>query len=186
MSKRAIVVWLATLMPTGALAQSVVATWEAVTQDINGQPESLRGYHVAWGTARGGPYPNGQSTGVVTQLRIDNLQNGQRYYFVVKAIDLAGNESAWSNEAEYLVPEEDCQNGIDDDHDGLTDCQDTECGGCGDGGFQDGGDGGVQDAGDGGGGISIEGGCSCSTVPPSAVAGLLAVLALLALSRRRK
>jgi hypothetical protein len=115
------------LASSPALGQSVRASWDAVTLDVNGQPENIRGYHLAWGTNSGGPYPNGQSTANVTQLRIDNLQNGVHYYFVVKAIDQAGNESAWSNEADYIVPLEDCHNGIDDDHDGRTDCGDSEC-----------------------------------------------------------
>jgi MYXO-CTERM domain-containing protein len=109
-----------------AMAQSVQLDWNAVTQDIDGNQENIQGYYVSWGT-QSGNYTDGFSTGNVTDLQIDDLTNEQTYYFVVRAIDLSNNESDWSNEASYTVPVEDCNNGLDDDHDGLTDCQDVEC-----------------------------------------------------------
>jgi len=110
-----------------ARGQSAVASWSPVTEDVNGDPEQLSGYHIYYGTAAGGPYPDGFSTGQVTETTVTGLANGQTYYFVVTAVDAAGNESEWSNQASYTVPYEDCDNLIDDDHDGLTDCQDDEC-----------------------------------------------------------
>jgi MYXO-CTERM domain-containing protein len=110
-----------------AHAQSARASWNAVTLDINGLPESISGYHIYYGTSQGGPYSQGFSTGDVLQTQVDDLQNNQTYYFVVTAVDQAGNESGYSNEDSYTVPLEDCNNLADDDHDGLTDCQDTEC-----------------------------------------------------------
>ena len=109
-----------------AMAQSVQVDWNPVTQDINGNQENIQGYYVSWGT-QSGNYTDGFSTGNTTDLQVDDLTNDLTYYFVVRAIDLANNESDWSTEASYTVPVEDCNNGIDDDYDNLTDCQDAEC-----------------------------------------------------------
>ncbi|MBW1811347.1 MAG: fibronectin type III domain-containing protein, partial [Deltaproteobacteria bacterium] len=115
------------LVTTPAWSQSVDLNWNAVTEDINDQPEQILGYHVDYGTTQGGPYPLGFSTGDVLTIRVDDLVNGDHYYFVVKAIDTSLNESVYSIEADYVVPFEDCNNLQDDDYDGLTDCQDLEC-----------------------------------------------------------
>ncbi|HUU00352.1 MAG TPA: fibronectin type III domain-containing protein [Myxococcota bacterium] len=115
------------LLAAPAWAQSVVLNWNAVTEDINGQPEQILGYHVDYGTTQGGPYAFGFSTADVLTANVDDLVNGDHYYFVVKAIDTSSNESGYSNEADIVVPFEDCNNLLDDDHDGLTDCEDLEC-----------------------------------------------------------
>ncbi|HUT99861.1 MAG TPA: fibronectin type III domain-containing protein [Myxococcota bacterium] len=122
-----ILILVALLSTPRVLAQSARAGWNAVTLDINGQPEPIFGYHIYYGTSQGGPYDQGFSTGNVIQTQVDDLQNGQTYYFVVTALDGAGNESGNSNEDSYTVPQEDCNNLTDDDYDGLTDCQDVEC-----------------------------------------------------------
>lgn len=106
---------------------SVEATWEAVTLDVNGDPETIQGYHIHYGTQAGGPYPDGFSTGNVLTTVINNLAGGRTYYFVVTAIDVAGNESGYSNEASYTVPVEVCDDGQDNDGDGIIDCRDPDC-----------------------------------------------------------
>ncbi len=106
---------------------AVEATWQAVTLDENGNPETIQGYHIYYGTQAGGPYPQGFSTGNVLTTVVNDLSGGQTYYFVVTAIDVAGNESAYSNEASYTVPSEICDDGQDNDGDGNVDCRDPDC-----------------------------------------------------------
>lgn len=110
-----------------AYAQSVIASWNEVVEDVEGNPEEISGYHIYYGNNPGGPYDQGISAEKATQVQIDNLDNGLVYYFAVKATDMKGKESAFSLEVSYSVPFEDCNNLTDDDHDGLIDCQDLEC-----------------------------------------------------------
>ncbi len=107
------------LVPSISGAQSVRLNWNEVTLDTSGNPETVIGYYVSYGTTSGN-YTSGFSTGDVLSTVIPNLVNGQTYYFVVRAIDAQQNNSAWSNEASWTVPFEDC-NGVDDDYDGVTD-----------------------------------------------------------------
>jgi hypothetical protein len=127
------------LLCTPAFGQSAVATWNPVTVDINNDPETIAYYTLYYGTSsRPGnvlhpsdgafAYDAIQDVGNVTQYQVDNLTNGDTYYFSVVAVDIGGNVSDYSSETSYVVPDEDCNNLQDDDHDGLTDCQDTECG----------------------------------------------------------
>ncbi|MBN2498481.1 MAG: fibronectin type III domain-containing protein [Deltaproteobacteria bacterium] len=123
------IVLACSLLTGEALAQSVILDWDPVTLDIYDQPETLRGYRVGYGIDPPGDYTDGFSVGsTVTTARIDDLQNGQTYVFSVLAVDLASNESAWAEEVHHTVPEEICGNLVDDDSDGLTDCQDSDCG----------------------------------------------------------
>ena len=126
------------LFCTPAFGQSAVASWNPVTVDINNDPETIAYYTLYWGTSTrpGGvihpsdgsfTYDFIQDVGNVTQYQVDNLTNGDTYYFSVVAVDLGGNVSDYSSETSYVVPDEDCNNLVDDDHDGLTDCQDAEC-----------------------------------------------------------
>ncbi len=107
------------LVPALSSAQTVRLGWNEVTQDTSGNPETVIGYYLSYGTSSGN-YTSGFSTGNVLTVDVPDLQNGQTYYFVVKAIDAQHNESAWSNEASWTVPYEEC-NGLDDDYDGTTD-----------------------------------------------------------------
>jgi hypothetical protein len=123
----ALAIAILAFVPFSLKAQSIDAFWNEVTLDINDMPEQIAGYHIHYGNTDGGPYPLGFSTGNQLFTTVNDLNNGDTYYFVVTAIDVAQNESAPSNQASYVVPYEDCNNLADDDFDGLTDCQDTEC-----------------------------------------------------------
>ncbi|WP_423213570.1 fibronectin type III domain-containing protein [Rivibacter subsaxonicus] len=46
----------------------------------------------------------GIAVGNVTQYTVTALQGGRTYYFTVTAVDSAGNESPYSNEATKLIP----------------------------------------------------------------------------------
>ena len=67
---------------------------------------NVKSYRVYYGTA-----PNsyiqakgsGVSTGSATTLSISGLQSGYAYYFASTAVNAAGQESAYSNEALKLV-----------------------------------------------------------------------------------
>jgi len=126
------------LSSTPAFGQSAVASWNPVTLDIDGNPETIAYYTLYYGTTSrpGGvihpsdgsfSYDALQDVGNVTQYQVDNLTNGVTYYFSVAAVDIGGNVSDYSTETSYNVPNENCNNLLDDDHDGLTDCQDAEC-----------------------------------------------------------
>jgi len=79
-----------------ASAATVEASWNAVSQDVNGQPESISHYMLYFGqTAR--------PANVVQQ---DNLTVGQTYFFAVAAVDTAGNFSEYSGEVGITVPED--------------------------------------------------------------------------------
>ncbi len=66
-------------------------------------PENdIRGYRIHYGTAPG-QYTFTQYTGNVTNYFIDNLDINWKWYFAVTALDLAGNESSFSDEVATLV-----------------------------------------------------------------------------------
>ena len=63
-------------------------------------PESdVAGYRVYRSETQGGPYQLVATVGNVTQHSDAGLSRGVIYYYVIKAIDTAGNEGAASNEA---------------------------------------------------------------------------------------
>jgi hypothetical protein len=66
----------------------------------------VTGYRVYYGLAPGTylqPKGAGVSVGRVESFVVTGLATGQRYYFVVTAVDASGNESAYSNEASKVV-----------------------------------------------------------------------------------
>lgn len=75
---------------TAAFAGSATVSWQACSDP------DLEGYRVYCGTAPGiyGPYI---PVGKVTTFTLDGLTEGATYYFVVTAVDTAGNESAYSS-----------------------------------------------------------------------------------------
>lgn len=134
-------------------AADVQATWDAVTLDEQGQPESVDHYVLYWGqTSRPGAvtrptdgsfsYDQSQPVGNNTSSQQSGFTPGQTYYFAVAAVDLGGNISAYSAEVTVTIP---------GDQDGGTDA---------------GTDGGGQDAGGDEPGadeeIVVEGTCGCS------------------------
>ncbi len=62
----------------------------------------LAGYRVYYGTSSG-EYTQVQDAGNVTEQTLDNLTDGQTYYFAVTAYDHSGNESGYSNEVSKLI-----------------------------------------------------------------------------------
>jgi putative Ig domain-containing protein len=94
-----------------SFAINVVATasgaatlsWTPPTQNTDGTPlTDLAGYRVYWGTSQGN-YPNQKDVnGGGTSSIVDSLTPAT-YYFVVTALDTAGNESTYSNVATKVV-----------------------------------------------------------------------------------
>ncbi|MBW1767367.1 MAG: fibronectin type III domain-containing protein, partial [Deltaproteobacteria bacterium] len=77
------------IFPTLTLAGSAIVTWTANTDS------DLAGYRIYYSTSKGGPY--GSSTDLIPKPQISHtitdLTDGETYYFVVVAVDTAGNES---------------------------------------------------------------------------------------------
>jgi len=96
---------LALLLPLQALAGSVTLTWTPPTENTDGtELTDLAGYRLYWGTSSGA-YTDGSvsidSPGVTIYV-VDNLPAGT-YYFVATAVNSAGIESDYSNEATKTV-----------------------------------------------------------------------------------
>ncbi len=84
------------LFADASLAGSLIATWSANTED------DLAGYIIYYGTESGN-YTVEEDVGNTTVYVAEDLQDGQEYYFVVKAYDFAGNVSAPSTEVSATV-----------------------------------------------------------------------------------
>ncbi|HWF92114.1 MAG TPA: hypothetical protein VN684_07505, partial [Terriglobales bacterium] len=79
-------------------SHSVSLTWKASTS-------SVAGYNVYRGTKSGGPYAKLNSSVDTATLYTDNaVGTGTTYYYVTKAVNSAGTESAASNEVKAIVP----------------------------------------------------------------------------------
>jgi len=73
-------------------------TWNPSTSPV-------AGYRIYRGSQSGGPYSLLNSGLEVQDTYLDlTVQAGASYYYVVTAVDSAGIESAFSNEAEAVVP----------------------------------------------------------------------------------
>lgn len=87
----------------GAFAGSATLTWNA-----NTEPD-LAGYKVYYGTAsHAGNCPAGfggsmVNVGKVTTHTINNLTDGQTYYFQITAVDTSNNESSCSSEVSKTI-----------------------------------------------------------------------------------
>jgi len=82
----------------GAL-HSVTLTWTA-----SASPNVI-GYNVYRGSASNGPYTKMNSLPVAGTTFTDYaVQAGQTYYYVATAVDGSGNESAYSNQAQAVIP----------------------------------------------------------------------------------
>jgi fibronectin type 3 domain-containing protein len=63
-------------------------------------------YRIYYGTASGTylqPKGSGINVGLTSSYVITGLAIGKQYFFAVTAVDAAGNESAYSNEASKVV-----------------------------------------------------------------------------------
>ncbi|MGC2196748.1 MAG: choice-of-anchor D domain-containing protein, partial [Terriglobales bacterium] len=90
----------ASLAGTGTPApqHSVSLSWAASTSTVVG-------YNVYRGTQTGGPYVALNGTPDASTTYTDSsVQAGQTYYYVVTAVDGAGAESVYSNQAQAVVP----------------------------------------------------------------------------------
>jgi Fibronectin type III domain len=80
---------------------SVTLSWSAPTE------QTVAGYRLYYGTASGSYQQargGGMQVGSATTYTAANLMRGVTYYFVVTAVDSAGNDSAYSNEVNKLIP----------------------------------------------------------------------------------
>jgi hypothetical protein len=92
----AVVLFLA-FIGQAAIANTVNLQW-----DPNPEPD-IAGYKLSYGTSPG-VYSNSITTECCTATTVSGLVEGQNYYFVLKAVNTAGLESAPSAEVSYLVP----------------------------------------------------------------------------------
>jgi hypothetical protein len=83
---------------TATALHSVFLSWTASASP------NLSSYNLYRGTTSGGPYPIVTSVGLSAAYRDSNVQAGGTYYYVVTAVDVAGAESAYSNEAMAALP----------------------------------------------------------------------------------
>ena len=72
-----------------------------VAWDANSEPD-IAGYTVYWGLTSG-DYDWSAEVGKVTSYTVANLQDGQRYYFALQAINQAGLRSPLSVEASAII-----------------------------------------------------------------------------------
>ena len=88
--------------PTGP--GSATLTWDKPQHNVDGSRfENPRGYEIHYGQQPGGPYPLRILIGDVTTANVTGLERGRTYYFVVQAVNLADNKSAYSNEASKAI-----------------------------------------------------------------------------------
>ena len=85
---------------TGANPHSVTLTWVASTSP------NVTGYNIYRVTTSGGPYNTKLNSSPVSATNyLDGVvQSGQVYFYVVTAVDSSGNESAFSNQAQGVIP----------------------------------------------------------------------------------
>jgi hypothetical protein len=96
LSHLAAILFLALIGQT-AMAASVNLEWSP-------NPETdIVGYKLSYGTSPGS-YSTTLSAGTNTSTSVSGLSEGQIYYFVVKAVNNAGMESAPSSEVSYQMP----------------------------------------------------------------------------------
>jgi uncharacterized repeat protein (TIGR03803 family) len=84
--------------PALVAAHTVSLSWDASTSQVIG-------YNVYRGTNPNGPYTKINSTlDAVTTYTDSAVQAGQTYYYVTTAVDSAGEESVYSNQADAVIP----------------------------------------------------------------------------------
>ncbi len=110
----ALLVWLLALS-CQLSAQSVTATWSPNTED------DLAGYILFYGTETQNYSQQIETRD--TSLRVDSLQLGQTYYFMVKAYDESGNISAPSDQVNITIQASVIN--YDLNHDGIVDPDDA-------------------------------------------------------------
>lgn len=87
-----------------ALGQVCVVN-HSVTLNWTASTSTVAGYNVYRGTISGGPYTILNSSLVIGTTYTDStVVAGQTYYYVTTAADASNNQSAYSNEAQAVVP----------------------------------------------------------------------------------
>ena len=82
-----------------AIPHNVTLSWVASTSS------NVTGYNIYRATTSGGPYSKLNSSPVSPTSYLDSVvQSGQTYYYVVTSVDSSNNESAYSNQAQGIVP----------------------------------------------------------------------------------
>jgi hypothetical protein len=85
-------------------AAQVQLSWNAPTTNADGTPlTDLAGYKVYYGQASKN-YTFVVNVGNQSTYTVTGLQDGQTYYFAVRAYDTSGNESTFSNEVNLTPP----------------------------------------------------------------------------------
>jgi hypothetical protein len=87
----------ATIITPPSPPGNVTLSWNPSTN------ANVAGYNIHYGTTSGN-YAKEITAGNVTSITITNLNYGGTYYFVATAYDNQGDESGFSNEAQYIVP----------------------------------------------------------------------------------
>ncbi len=82
---------------------SISIAWDAVTTDINGNTENVRGYLVYLGESPES-FRLFARPGISTQVTLNKLISGARYYIAVSAYDANGNEGALSTPLPVVIP----------------------------------------------------------------------------------
>jgi fibronectin type 3 domain-containing protein len=79
------------------IQHSVNLTWSASASAV--------GYNIYRSTVAGGPYTmiNGSLDGT-TAYTDNTVVSGETYYYVATAVDASSNESAYSNQAQAVIP----------------------------------------------------------------------------------
>jgi Fibronectin type III domain/Bacterial TSP3 repeat len=116
-------IFLVTLASSAA-AQSVTLAWNPNTES------NLTGYVVEYGPQSGNP-SSSMPVGNVTSQQITGLQAGVTYYFRVRAVNTAGQQSAPSNQVSYTpagLPPPPPAPADDTDGDGLPNWWETQFG----------------------------------------------------------
>jgi MYXO-CTERM domain-containing protein len=185
--KKLPIIALVILFSFPAAAATVEASWNAVTQDVNDQPETISHYILYYGeTARPGnvthpsdgafSYDQNVNVGNIVQVERSDLISGRTYYFSVAAVDTGGNISNYSSEVDIVAP---------DDQDGGPTDGGTDAGT--DAGSDPGGDSAGADTSqptDQGGNGNVSGSCSCAGGSSPASLWLIALMLPLVVRRR--
>ena len=101
MNKKLIITILVTFifsfLPGITFAGSAVLSWGS-----NSEPD-IAGYNIHYGTLQRS-YSSPIPVGKVTTYTVNNLDEGEKYYFAVTALDTSGNESGYSTEVSKIIP----------------------------------------------------------------------------------
>ena len=83
---------------TSSSSYSVGLNWTASVSTVSG-------YNVYRGTTNGGPYTKLNSSLITSLSYTDNtVSSGETYYYVSSAVNSAGVESGYSNQAAAVIP----------------------------------------------------------------------------------